>query len=378
MTEDYLIYSDSNSRVKIFSIEDNCSCIGDYKFDHIIKKIYPNEIGTKYICIDELGKVFVYSPVNETVLQLYDNLPNDFNRALWDRVDPNVFVGINKSNNIVYSFNLILNSLNGPYIRTLKELYYLEDLEEEKIKNAKPSTTNVDAGFYPFLLENGLLSVFNRAEKETKDITLNSHYWLFNWKKEGDSQEGHKKYFVQNYLLEKYKSCLEACKYLNEDEQILYYEKLGKEALNNLDIELAAEAFRYAKTISLVLTVEELRKETEKKVILGHIAAILGNENLAVELFVGSSQPEKALDLRMDLQDWDEALKLAKEYNKNKEPFISQKLAYQYETQNNIQEAMSLYENSYITNPEEFIKKINDDYDLNKNVLLVLVDVLLE
>ena len=26
---------------------------------------------------------------------------------------------------------------------------------------------------------------------------------------------------------------------------------------------------------------------------------------------------------------------------------------------------MSLYENSYITNPEEFIKKINDDYDLN-------------
>ena len=104
----------------------------------------------------------------------------------------------------------------------------------EKIKNAKPSTTNVDAGFYPFLLENGLLSVFNRAEKETKDITLNSHYWLFNWKKDGDSQEGHKKYFVQNYLLEKYKSCLEACKYLNEDEQKLYYEKLGKEALNNL------------------------------------------------------------------------------------------------------------------------------------------------
>ena len=58
---------------------------------------------------------------------------------------------------------------------------------------------------------------------------------------------------------------------------------------------------------------------------------------MAVELFVGSSQPEKALDLRMGLQDWDEALKLAKEYNKNKEPFISQKSAYQYEKQNNIQ-----------------------------------------
>ena len=114
MTEDYLIYSDSNGRVKIFSIEDNCSCIGDYKFDNIIKKIYINDIGTKYICIDELRKVYVYSPINETILQLYDNLPGDFSRALLDKTDPNVFIEVNKSNNIVYSFNLILNSLNGP------------------------------------------------------------------------------------------------------------------------------------------------------------------------------------------------------------------------------------------------------------------------
>ena len=102
-------------------------------------------------------------------------------------------------------------------------------------------------------------------------------------KKEGDSEDGHKKYFVQNLLLEKYTACLEACRYLNEDDQKLYYEKLGKEALNNVDIELAAEAFRAAKNISLVLTVEELKRETEKKVILGHIAAILGKEDLAVE-----------------------------------------------------------------------------------------------
>ena len=92
----------------------------------------------------------------------------------------------------------------------------------------------------------------------------------------------------------------------------------------------------------------------------------MGKEDLAVELFVASSQPERALELRMDLQDWDDALKLAKEYNKNKEPFISQKLAYQYETQNNFEEAFSLYENSYIHNPNEFIKKIN----VSRNYLL--------
>ena len=365
MTDDYLIYSDSNGRVKIFSIENNCNCIADYKFDKIIKKIYPNLSGTKYICIDELGKIYVYSPVNETVLQLYDELPGDFNRAIWDNENPNVFIGINKSNTTAYTFNIILNSLNGPYIRTIKELYYLEDLEEEKMKKAKPVTTNIDNDCYPFNLDNGLLYYFNRTEKETADQILDSHYWFFNWKKEGDSEDGHKKYFVQNYLLGRYKLCIDACKYLNEDEQKLYYEKLGKEALNNLDIELAAEAFRYAKDISLVLTVEELKRETEKKVILGHIAAILGKEDLAVELFESSSQPEKALELRIDLRDWGEAVKLAKQYGKNEEPFISQKLAYKYETENHYQEAMNLYENSFINNPMEFLKKINDDYDLN-------------
>ena len=32
MTDDYFIYSDSNGRVKIFSIENNCNNIADYTF----------------------------------------------------------------------------------------------------------------------------------------------------------------------------------------------------------------------------------------------------------------------------------------------------------------------------------------------------------
>ncbi|MBP5764174.1 MAG: hypothetical protein J6W47_03600, partial [Bacteroidales bacterium] len=67
---------------------------------------------------------------------------------------------------------------------------------------------------------------------------------------------------------------------MNEDDQKLYYEKLGKEALNNLDIQLAAEAFRFAKDISLVLTVEELKRETEKKEIHSSIMNNKENNNI--------------------------------------------------------------------------------------------------
>ena len=174
MTDDYLIYSDSKCHVKIFAIAGNCNIVGDYKFDHVIKKIFPNDNGTKYICIDELGKVLVYSPVTETVLQIYDELPGNFNRAIWDKDDPNVFIGIDNTNTKVYSFNLILNSLQGPYIRTLKEMDYLEDLDKEKVN---PVVTTLENGSYPFLLESGSLFVFHKQDKETSNIILNSHYW---------------------------------------------------------------------------------------------------------------------------------------------------------------------------------------------------------
>ena len=70
MTEDYLIYSDSNGRIKIYSIFDNCLSIGDYKFENPIKKIFPNKPGTKYLCIDEIGHGFLYNPINESILPL--------------------------------------------------------------------------------------------------------------------------------------------------------------------------------------------------------------------------------------------------------------------------------------------------------------------
>ena len=58
MTEDYLIYSDSNGRIIIYSIFDNCLSIGDYKFENPIKKIFPNKPGTKYYVLMKLAMDF--------------------------------------------------------------------------------------------------------------------------------------------------------------------------------------------------------------------------------------------------------------------------------------------------------------------------------
>jgi len=75
----------------------------------------------------------------------------------------------------------------------------------------------------------------------------------------------------------------------------------------------------------------------------------------AQEMFMRSSKPELALDMRMDLQDWFAALKLAKQIAPEKEQFICRKLASQVENQGNTAEAQKLYERAYI-NPSGEIR----------------------
>ena len=166
---------------------------------------------------------------------------------------------------------------------------------------------------------------------------------------------------MQNFNLQKFWNCLKAINFLTEKTED-YYERLGREALRNCNIEVAEESFRKANNISLVLTVQSFKHEFEKNILLGHIASILGDENLAQELFIKSSKPELALDLRCDLQDWQIALKLAKTYKPHREPFISRKLAYMLETQNNYAEAIKLYEKSLILRVPEYLNSVKNDH----------------
>jgi len=52
--------------------------------------------------------------------------------------------------------------------------------------------------------------------------------------------------------------------------------------------------------------------------------------------------------MRMDLQDWFAALKLAKQIAPEKEPFICRKLGAQVENAGNTSEAQKLYERAYL------------------------------
>jgi WD repeat-containing protein 19 len=67
-----------------------------------------------------------------------------------------------------------------------------------------------------------------------------------------------------------------------------------------------------SKNVGMVYTIGGIKHETEKMILMGHVASILFKHDFAEECFMNSSKPELALEMRMDLHDWFKSLKLAK------------------------------------------------------------------
>lgn len=107
ITENLIIYSDSNNKVKVFNIIDNCANIGEYRFDNPIKKIFPNQNGTKYLCIDNLGKGFLYNPITESIITINNEF--EFLNIIWDAQDANTFAAYTKSNQVKLIFFILEN-----------------------------------------------------------------------------------------------------------------------------------------------------------------------------------------------------------------------------------------------------------------------------
>ena len=69
----------------------------------------------------------------------------------------------------------------------------------------------------------------------------------------------------------------------------------------------------------MVYSINSIKHEQEKHILMGHVASILFKHDVAQDCFLKSSKPEFALEMRMDLQDWFAALKLCKNIAPEKE-----------------------------------------------------------
>ncbi len=117
----------------------------------------------------------------------------------------------------------------------------------------------------------------------------------------------------------------------------------------------------------MVMTLQQIMHETEKNVIQGHVAMILGQYDLAMDLYLKSSDPRLALDMRCDIEDWNVALNLAKTIAPEEEPFICRKLGQQVESLGNFSEAQRLYEKAILEEGSK-LEKDKDGQRASHNV----------
>ena len=99
--------------------------------------------------------------------------------------------------------------------------------------------------------------------------------------------------------------------------------ELSKAALKKLEIDFAARIYRYLGDIGMVWSLNEIKDTEDKKLLSGHVAMILGDYNLAQNLYLQSGSPVEALNMRRDLLQWDQALHLANKLAPGEIPYIS-------------------------------------------------------
>ena len=94
-------------------------------------------------------------------------------------------------------------------------------------------------------------------------------------------------------------------------------EDLAKAALKKLDTEFASRIYRHLGNVGMVWSLGEIKDIEDKKLLSGHVAMILGDYNLAQNLYLQSSSPVEALNMRRDLLQWDQgiAIKLLNSFN---------------------------------------------------------------
>lgn len=157
----------------------------------------------------------------------------------------------------------------------------------------------------------------------------------------------------------RYQDSWKICAHLNDTQA---WREFGKQALIDLDTELALRIFRSIGDSGIVLSLEKIKCVEERNLLAGHISLCLENYDLAQKLFLTSSRPIEALDMRQNLQDWTAALLLAKRLAPQLIPLISLEYATQLEFQGDYHSALEHFENGLL---EEV--KINDERIVNHN-----------
>jgi len=69
MAADFLLMIDAKGVLKYYLISDNATIL-EHRSENKIAKVFPNQSGTKCICVDDTGNGYLFNPVDETTVMI--------------------------------------------------------------------------------------------------------------------------------------------------------------------------------------------------------------------------------------------------------------------------------------------------------------------
>eukprot|EP01137_Pigoraptor_chileana_P005155 Opistho-2@47869 len=324
LTNEFLIYGSDAGSITYFMLEDWHQVT---EFRHVvgIKDVFPDVGGSRLIFFDEKNDGFLFTPVNDALIEI-PHFSAKARGALWDNHtrSRNCFV--------VYDDEKIQTYIACLSLRGAPEIRHV-------------GSTKLPFGHAPLMMHNGAVTCLTQSGR-TASVTLTTHELVRNSQHVNTNQLA--ECLQQHVDLHRFSDAWPVARLVDEAEA---WQKLGKAALEQLDIPFAIRVYRQLKDVGMVLALQRLDGLEDRSLLCGHVALMSSHFDTAQALFLQSSYPAAALEMRKDLLQWDQALQLAKTLSPVNVPYISKEYAQQLELKCEYGRALQMFE-AGITNSD--------------------------
>nr|XP_023405566.1 WD repeat-containing protein 19 isoform X2 [Loxodonta africana] len=273
----------------------------------------------RILCHALTGDFLIYgTDVNDATYEIPDFSPT-IKGVLWENwpMDKGVFIAYDDDK--VYTY-----------------VFHKDTIQGSKVILA--GGTKVPFSHKPLLLYNGELTCQTQSGK-INNICLSTHSFLEGLKDVGPNEL--RQMLTQTLMLKRFSDAWEMCQILNDNTA---WNELARACLHHMEVEFAIRVYRTIGNAGMVMSLEEIKGIEDHNLLAGHLAMFTNDFNLAQDLYLASSCPVAALEMRRDLQHWDSALQLAKRLAPDQIPFISKEYAIQLEFTGDYVNALAHYE----------------------------------
>jgi WD repeat-containing protein 19 len=329
LTAEFLIYVTNRGSVHHFFLKDWAQVV-EHRHEAPLTAVYSNPLGTRLVLTDTSSRAWLYSPVDDHKFEIAGYpAANGAEKVLFDQTDPNTFV-----------------VADTKHARTLTTFAYASQTTRGPAVQKLPQVTKLNAGFaHAVLCYDGQIHG-QKASGAFTSLALASHDNIHHAQQPfkgrgGRSSDRLRSALTQLLSLNRLKQAWELALLLKSRDA---WSQLAKKALEQLDIDMSIRCYRELKDTAMVLALQEIRGVEDKDLLAGHLLLLQGDYASAQKLFLASSQPVQALQMRRDLLNWDMALKLAAQLAPAEIPSICREYAASLEVKGDYQQALAMYQ----------------------------------